>query len=191
MNHYRHYSNLIKRARERNSGVEAHHIFPRAIFGDNDKVVLLTLREHWVAHKLLFHICDKRYGKHPYTYKMANAVVMMGNRTSRTYELGKQFFTENHHTRTEEGRKLIIHRMKGNQHTKGKKLPPRTTSHREKNRQAHNKTYEITYNTGDKCVIIGMKQFALSNGYNASHLAQVAKGNRKRHKDIIGVSTLD
>lgn len=42
--------------------VERHHIFIKAIFGENDRVVYLTAREHFVAHLLLWKACRKRYG---------------------------------------------------------------------------------------------------------------------------------
>ena len=191
MNHYRQYSNLIKKAQLRDNGAEKHHIFPRSIFGENDKVVSLTMREHFVAHKLLFHICKKRYGVHRYTYKMANAVRLMCNRTSREYETARKYFIENHHTKTEEGRKHLSERLKGNQHTKGMKLCKHSTERVENNRQKHNKTYDIYFADGTIRRIVGAKAFAEQNGYNHSHLIQVVKGNRKRHKDIIGGKKVD
>jgi hypothetical protein len=196
MNHLRQYISLITKAKARGTGSEAHHIFPVSIFGKNDKVVLLTMREHWIAHKLLFHICLKRYGKHPYTYKMSNAVRMMGNRTSRQYKTAREYFIENHHTKTEEGRKALSERQKGEKsHMWGKPAPNRGIPHRpesnEKNRQSQNKTYEVTFSNGDKIIVVGMKKFAMDNGYNHSHLIQIGKGNRKRHKNVIGVLKID
>lgn len=53
---------------------EIHHVFPKSIYGDNDKVVRLYLREHYVAHKLLWKACRKRYGlNNEKTRKMAMA----------------------------------------------------------------------------------------------------------------------
>lgn len=53
---------------------ERHHIFPKSIFGENKTIVKLTYREHFIAHKLLLKICEKRYGvHHPYTAKMSMA----------------------------------------------------------------------------------------------------------------------
>ena len=88
------YIKLIRKAQSRNIGVEEHHIFPRSIYGENDYKVMLTMREHWLAHKLLFHVFLTRYGNHNYTYKMANAMRIMCNRTSREYETAKTYFIE-------------------------------------------------------------------------------------------------
>ena len=104
---------------------------------------------------------------------------IMCNRTSREYEIAKQFFIDNHHTKTEEGRKLIAERNKGNQYNKGKTAPPRSVTYRQKQRESHNKSYEITYDDGKTITICGMKQFAKDNDYNHSHLIQIGKGNRK------------
>jgi hypothetical protein len=190
LNHLRHYIKLIRRAEERGCGAERHHIFPRAIFGDNDGVVSLTLREHYIAHKLLFHICLKRYGKHPNTYKMATASNMMGNRTSRYYETTKSYFIENHHTKTTEGRAFISNRMMGNKCGVGHKCV-HTEDTKRRISDTKNQKYRVTFTSGEECVIVGMKAFALAHNYNHGHLIQVGKGTRKRHKDIIGVSKLD
>ena len=191
MDYLKQYKLLIRGAERRKQGAEQHHVFPRSIFGDNHYVVSLTMREHYIAHKLLFHICKRRYGNHRNTYKMANAVIMMGNRCSRHYESAKKHFIENHHTKTEEGRKLLSERLKGNQHTKGMKLGKYSTERVEKNRQGHNKTYDIYFADGTIRRIVGAKAFAEQNGYNHSHLIQVVKGNRKQHKDIIGGKKID
>ena len=196
MNHYRHYKNLITKAQKRGTGVESHHIFPRAIFGDNDKVVMLTMREHYVAHLLLYHICLKRYNRHPYTYKMALACEMMGNRTSRHYESTRRYFVDNHHTKTDEGRLINSLSKRGEKNgmygkpaaNRGISPTPEVT---EANRQAHQRRYKVTYNTGESSVIIGMKQFAIAGGHNPSHLIQISKGKRKRHHNIVGVERLD
>jgi hypothetical protein len=196
MNYLKQYKLLIRNAQQRDAGSEMHHVFPRSIFGDNNNIVALTMREHYIAHKLLFHICENRYGSHPYTYKMANAVIMMGNRCSRHYELARRHFIENHHTKTEEGRRHISERQKGSANGMyGKSAPNRGVPHspesNEKNRQAHNKSYELYFTDGTTRLITGAKAFAKQNGYNLSHLIQVVKGNRKRHKDIIGGKKLD
>lgn len=64
MNYKQHYDNLIKTRRElnrgiiRKSGFELHHIFPKGHGGlDNDEnLILLTPREHYIAHFLLWKI---------------------------------------------------------------------------------------------------------------------------------------
>jgi len=191
MKHFNHYIKLIRNAQQRGNGVEGHHIFPRALFGDNDGVVMLTMREHYVAHKLLFHVCKSRYGNHPNTYKMANAVMMMGNRSSRHYEVARNYFTDNHHTKTKGGRAAISERMKGNQHLIGKTLGPMSENHKRSISEAKNKSYEVAFTNGQVCDIVGLTNWARERGYNPSHLIQIAKGKRQRHKNIIGVTKLD
>jgi len=78
MNYLKHYIKLIKKSKNRTiidkKEYELHHIFPKSIYGNNNKTVYLTLREHYIAHKLLWKIMRKRYGVfHPNTRKMANA----------------------------------------------------------------------------------------------------------------------
>jgi hypothetical protein len=59
--------------------VERHHIFIKAIFGENGRVVYLTAREHVLAHLLLFKACLNRYGRHDWrTWKVAGAATAMG-----------------------------------------------------------------------------------------------------------------
>jgi len=58
--------------------VEKHHVFIKAIFGENNRVVYLTAREHVLAHLLLFKACLKRYGRHHWkTWKVATAATAM------------------------------------------------------------------------------------------------------------------
>lgn len=64
MNYQLIYDQLINRAknenRKKDCGIyfEKHHIIPKCIGGDNklNNLVLLTAREHFIAHKLLYNI---------------------------------------------------------------------------------------------------------------------------------------
>lgn len=77
MNYLKHYLKLVRR----NSSAEItekHHIFPVSIFGPNDYIAVLSTREHFVAHKLLYMIFKKRYGEENWrTKKMLHAARMM------------------------------------------------------------------------------------------------------------------
>jgi hypothetical protein len=77
MNYLKIYCNLIRKAENRTPPegyVEKHHIFPISIFGKNNRIVVLTAREHYIAHALLEKICIKRYGlTHNRTIKMVFA----------------------------------------------------------------------------------------------------------------------
>ena len=82
MNYLKHYIQLVRKAKSRNfnndAAVEKHHIFPISIYGKNDLVVILTIREHYIAHKLLWKAFVRRYGKDSLkTKKMAMAFHMM------------------------------------------------------------------------------------------------------------------
>ena len=68
MNYEKIYTQLIERARSENRmkgcGIyfEQHHIVPKCLNGSNNKtnLVLLTAREHYVAHKLLCEIYPEK-----------------------------------------------------------------------------------------------------------------------------------
>ena len=81
MNYLKVYCNLIRKAENRTlpeGYTEKHHIFPKSIFGKNDKIVVLTGREHYIAHILLQKICERRYGlNHKNTQKMLCAHINM------------------------------------------------------------------------------------------------------------------
>jgi hypothetical protein len=67
--------------------VEKHHPFIRAIFGENNRVVYLTAREHVLAHLLLFKACLDRYGRHHRkTWKAATAATAMGMLSKHTWQ---------------------------------------------------------------------------------------------------------
>jgi hypothetical protein len=84
VSYLKHYLKLMRKAEQRGwtkksapCYVEEHHVFPIALFGKNTRTVLLTSREHYIAHLLLYKGTLVRYGKHPFTYKMARAVTAM------------------------------------------------------------------------------------------------------------------
>ena len=114
MNYLKVYCNLIRKAENRTlpeGYIEKHHTFPVSIFGKNKRIVVLTAREHYVAHALLERICMKRYGlKHWKTQKMTCAHLAMSCKrnpenkyiNSYLYENLKIRYIENHHSKTPE-----------------------------------------------------------------------------------------
>lgn len=94
------YTSLIRSRQNRridlNTKYENHHIFPIAIFGRNNNTVLLTPKEHYIAHLLIYNIYKYRYGaNNNKTYKMAKAFCWMMTRdevkySSRRYEYCKK-----------------------------------------------------------------------------------------------------
>jgi hypothetical protein len=81
MNYLKVYCNLIRKGENRTPPegyIEKHHTFPKSIFGKNNRIVILTAREHYIAHALLERIYIKRYGlKNKNTIKMIYAHSIM------------------------------------------------------------------------------------------------------------------
>ena len=108
MNYLRHYNLLIFRARNRilDGYVERHHIIPKCLNGpeDDENIVILTAREHFLAHLLLVKI-------YPEERKLLFAVRMMsGNptgkrNTNKTYAWIKERISKLGHS--EETKKKI------------------------------------------------------------------------------------
>jgi hypothetical protein len=110
MNYLKVYCNLIRKAENRTPPegyTEKHHTFPKSIFGKNNRLVVLTSREHYIAHALLERIYMKRYGsKDQRTIKMTYAHLAMkcnsGYVNSHLYEGAKIRFIENNPSRRPE-----------------------------------------------------------------------------------------
>ena len=82
MNYLKIYVKLIRKAESRsatNEGYrEKHHVFPVSLYGKNSRIVVLTPREHYLAHLLLWKGFCKRYSvTHFRTMKMKHAARMM------------------------------------------------------------------------------------------------------------------
>lgn len=77
MNYLKHYCKLMRKVQARcpvEGYTEKHHIFPQSVYGTNSSIVILTAREHFTAHKLLYKGYLKRYGpRHFKTQKMVHA----------------------------------------------------------------------------------------------------------------------
>jgi hypothetical protein len=88
MNYLKHYCNLIRKAENRTPPegyTEKHHTFPKSIFGDNNRIVVLTVREHYISHLLLQKVFIQRYGiSNLKSIKMINAVWWMSNNSKYT-----------------------------------------------------------------------------------------------------------
>jgi hypothetical protein len=130
MNYLKVYCNLIRKANNRTPPegyTEKHHIFPKSIFGNNRRIVVLTAREHYIAHALLEKICIKRYGlKHWKTQKMITAFWCMNNQNTKN-EYFNSYLYESSRIRyvdSQKGRKLTEeHKEKIRISTSGKNNP--------------------------------------------------------------------
>jgi hypothetical protein len=97
MNYLKVYCNLIRKAENRtppDGYIEKHHTFPKSIFGKNNRIVVLTSREHYIAHALLEKIYIKRCGiKDKKTTKMIHAHILMKSKNryynSHLYECAR------------------------------------------------------------------------------------------------------
>jgi len=117
MNYLKAYCSLIRKAENRDCPegyVEGHHIFPKSIYGENNRIVKFTAREHYIAHALLEKIFIKRYGKKDYrSIKMIHAFYCMNTANRTNYY--NSFLYESSRAKTS---KLL----EGNDHRRGKKL---------------------------------------------------------------------
>jgi len=89
MNYLRVYCNLIRKAENRDcleGYAENHHTFPISVYGENQRTVKLTAREHYIAHALLEKIFIKRYGeKDKRSIKMIHAFYCMNSANRKNY----------------------------------------------------------------------------------------------------------
>lgn len=89
MNHEKHYKLLINKAKTRTLSndvyVEKHHILPKSLGGSNclSNIVVLTGREHFIAHMLLAHI----YGK-----GMWQAAIMMKHSPTNSRKINSRLY---------------------------------------------------------------------------------------------------
>jgi len=156
MNYLKVYCNLIRKAENRTPPegyTEKHHTFPKSIFGKNNRVVVLTSREHYIAHCLLERIYIKRYGADDEkTRKMTIAFVLMkkcGKKyNSYLYESSKNRMSYHMKTRiiSEETRRKISESIRGeNNYWYGKTLSEETKrkmSEIKKGKKPYNMTEE-------------------------------------------------
>lgn len=75
--------------------VERHHIFIKAIFGENGRVVYLTAREHFIAHLLLWKACRKRYG-------VQNRRTAKAGKALQSMSMASRFTADRHTTNSHE-----------------------------------------------------------------------------------------
>jgi len=87
MNYQRHYDSLINRARNRalEGYSERHHVIPKSLGGSNSEnnMASLTLKEHYLAHKLLVKI-------YPNSIEMKRAFFFMTNHKKYSSINGKK-----------------------------------------------------------------------------------------------------
>ena len=130
LNHLKAYISLC---RKRQSDIlpakdnHKHHIFPKSIYGNNNYLVILTTKEHFIAHRLLHKAFEKRYGvKHNKTIKMLYAIARFSSnfsKNSRQYSIACKSSSKarlGSKTSTDTKKKLSIIRSGSNHHMFGK-----------------------------------------------------------------------
>lgn len=97
------YNQLIltrkSRSLEPDTYTEKHHIIPKSIGGsnDNDNLIILTAREHFIAHWLLAKMCEGQYkAKMYYAFFAMSFDKGKSHRkySSKYYELSKKYLVE-------------------------------------------------------------------------------------------------
>lgn len=177
MNYLKVYCNLIRKAENRTPPegyTEKHHTFPVSIFGKNNRIVVLTAREHYIAHALLEKAFIKRYGLHHYrTQKMnfAHSAMKCKNQYTNSYlyenarkrriqimREQKMNCGENHplygKSPSEETRRKIGEAMKGK--LAGEKNPMYSKSHSEETKRKQSEAMRGKYD-GEKHPRYGKK----------------------------------
>lgn len=145
MNYQKIYDQIIDKARLENrvkkSAVfyEAHHIIPKCLGGDgktsewkwHPNIILLTPREHFIAHKLLCEI-------YPNQPKLIFAFWMMCNKTTRLSNTRNYYISSYEYERM----KKVFAEMSSKEnsgkinHFKGKKRGPMSEEHKQKLRES-------------------------------------------------------
>jgi len=97
----KYYTLLINKAKLRNFGDEKHHIIPKCLGGNDDEnnLVYLTYREHYISHALLTKLND--------SIKLKNAFWQM------SYKNVKKYFNSNMY---DISKREYISRISGNNH---------------------------------------------------------------------------
>jgi hypothetical protein len=173
MNYLKVYCNLIRKAENRTPPegyTEKHHTFPVSIFGKNKRIVVLTAREHYIAHALLEKICIKRYGlNHWKTKKMTCAHIHMK---------GKNNYINSYLYMNARKRRSLL--MSGeNNHMYGR---THTYESKEKLRTAH-KGKKHSKNTKNKLSIIGKNRKQnpmLGKKHSPETRAKISEKNKGR-----------
>jgi uncharacterized protein (DUF2147 family) len=196
MNYLRVYCNLIRKAENRTSPegyTEKHHTFPKSIFGKNNRIVVLTGREHYIAHVLLEKIFIKRYGlKDQKTIKMIYAHISM--KASRDILKNKKYFNSYLYeyarmrfSKIMKERKIPEHiKVKMGLYKKGKESRRYGKKHsnelKNKWKIKRGRDFSVLNPYGKIIKGKNITNFCRENNLNPSSLNSVINGKRSEHK---------
>lgn len=192
MNYLKVYCNLIRKAENRTSPegyVEKHHIFPKSIFGKNNRVIILTGREHYIAHLLLQKICEKRYGiRHRSTQKMLCAHINMKSKGRYC----NSYLYENAMVKRSESMRGELHwNWKGGAvrkyNCKNNKKYNKIKYYNKKEKFNTNDNYkryeyELKHSSGLIVMTKSMRKTCEEYGLDHRTMNKIIKGQRKSHK---------
>lgn len=153
--YYNWYCNLVSRRDRIIDGyTERHHIIPKSMGGldDNDNLVILTAREHYIAHLLLTKCVTKEFFG-----KMNSAYVMMArvkdSKQKRHYKINSRLF-EARKIEADRYKREYVHtdeaKLSISQALKGVKKKPFTEEHKRNISEGHKG--QIAWNKGLKGV---------------------------------------
>lgn len=178
MNYLRTYCNLIRKAQSREipkGYTEKHHIFPKSIFGNNNRIVRLTAKEHYIAHALLEKACVRRYGdKHSYTIKMRHAFWRMNHFTNQNFYINSTLY--------ETLRKRIADRVR--ERCVGKKLSPEHIENVRQTKLVYE--YLIIDPNGVEYKTDSLRRFCEENNLHGGVMCYVVNGKRNHYKGWTG-----
>lgn len=176
MNYQKHYDLLIIKAQSRikpNCYCEKHHILPKSLGGSNDpnNLVILTTKEHYIAHLLLAKI----YGGKMW---IALNVMLKGqkHKNSKIYSTIRK-----NHSKNISGKLHPFYGKKHSQETKNKMSKNHADFSKFKNPSFKSiilATNILTKEVKEYCGAIELKLA----GFNHSHVYSCISGNRKTHK---------
>ena len=214
MNYPKVYCNLIRKAENRTPPegyIEKHHTFPKSIFGNNKRIVVLAAKEHYIAHLLLWKVCRKRYGeKNQKTIKMFYALWSMINgngknprvTNSKFYAKIRMEISKNQIENIEWRKKVkegviksyqnLEYRKRKAEINKNNSNNPKWIKSMEKVRNLNKKSYLIYFDSGEVIAIFGLSEWCKNNGYNPSSVKNVLsnKTKTKKHKNIVKVEKI-
>ena len=110
MNYQKLHDTLVSIGRQRGTralqGFELHHVIPTCMGGSDDESnkALLTLRAHFILHKILTKLHPMHSGLHHAFWMMSASGKADYKVSSRTYEKAKQNCIDNHHMKTDGAR---------------------------------------------------------------------------------------
>jgi hypothetical protein len=171
MNYLKVYCNLIRKTENRtlpNGYTEKHHIFPKSIYGNNNRIVVLTAREHYIAHALLERICIKRYGIENWkTKKMIYAFWAMNNQCQKRYK------------------NSVLYELKKSKYSiqiHGKNNPFYGKKHSTEFKNKRSKTFSLLTPNGEIISGINVEEFCRKNNLISTRILDVIKEKQKSHR---------